>query len=80
MDRKLFLMNYKQEKGCFICRERRTWVLIFHHIHPKDKLFNISDGYKSYTWREVLIELDKCIVLCANCHLDVHHWRCKDEK
>jgi 5-methylcytosine-specific restriction endonuclease McrA len=43
-------------------------ALKFHHIDPKTKSFGI--GAKGYTrsWEKVRAELDKCILLCANCH------------
>lgn len=46
-------------------------ALEFHHLFG-DKDFGIS--HKGYTrsWERVKTELDKCIMLCANCHREVH--------
>ena len=41
--------------------------LQFDHIDPSEKLFNISEGYETPI-EELYAEIDKCIVLCANCH------------
>lgn len=38
------------------------------HINPEEKSYNISDKIKSYPWDEVLLELEKCQLLCYPCH------------
>lgn len=45
-------------------------ALDFHHLHGKD--FTISSDGKTFSWEKVKIELDKCVLLCANCHREVH--------
>lgn len=42
----------------------------FHHVDPLGKDFTISAGLTS--WERVLPELAKCILLCSNCHREVH--------
>lgn len=44
----------------------------FHHLDPNEKDFNISRKGYTYSWNKVKIELDKCILLCANCHRKRH--------
>lgn len=53
-------------------------ALEFHHIRPQSKSFNISAvTWKTevddlaVTWLRVKQELEKCILLCANCHREV---------
>jgi len=47
-------------------------ALHFHHLDPKQKSFAISK-YKSFILSEkVTQELDKCILVCANCHAELH--------
>lgn len=48
-------------------------ALEFHHLDPSQKEFGISN-YRSYTTLNDNIkkELDKCILLCANCHREEH--------
>ena len=56
---------------CLLCGYDKNYgSLDFHHINSFQKRFNIS----SYTnWDEDLIEeLDKCALLCKNCHSEVH--------
>lgn len=45
-------------------------ALTFHHIDSKQKDFNISSS--TVSWETIRKELDKCILLCANCHAEVH--------
>ncbi|NBO23398.1 HNH endonuclease [bacterium] len=48
-------------------------ALEFHHINPEEKDFNPSH-YKKYAFDDrVKTELDKCLLLCANCHRETHH-------
>lgn len=47
-------------------------ALEFHHKDPKEKDFAI--GVKGYTrgWETVKRELNKCILVCSNCHRELH--------
>lgn len=52
---------------------KSTWSLEFHHIDPSSKLFTISRAINTHMDKDaVLAELDKCIVLCSNCHGELH--------
>lgn len=52
-------------------------ALQFHHRNPKDKLFIITDYLwgrtKGYNDQDLLEEVDKCDLLCANCHAELHY-------
>lgn len=50
--------------------EDRWWVLDFHHTSPDEKEGSISNLVDSPNKLEK--ELEKCIVLCSNCHRDLH--------
>ena len=47
-------------------------ALEFHHANPSGKDFSISDNGYTRGWSKVREELDKCILLCANCHREIH--------
>lgn len=47
-------------------------ALDFHHINPDEKDFNISAALGRKFDDEIKNELDKCIILCANCHREEH--------
>lgn len=57
------------EKSCVLCGESHPAALQFNHINPKDKLANVSFlvGNK-FSKETILKEINKCEVLCANCH------------
>ena len=47
-------------------------ALEFHHIDPKSKRFSLSSNGFTRKWSDVILEIDKCILLCANCHREEH--------
>ena len=51
----------------------------FHHVDPNDKTFQISSNYDRKSWKTLSKELDKCILLCKNCHSEYHFSLIKDE-
>lgn len=44
-------------------------ALEFHHLDPTKKDFIIS---RCFSLKKAKLELDKCILLCSNCHREVH--------
>jgi len=72
-DRKIknFYESLKNQKFCKVCKESDYRCLEFHHIDPKTKKFNIS-CYKGHSRKTLLEEIEKCIVLCSNCHKKEH--------
>jgi hypothetical protein len=56
---------------CSVCREDSHVCLDFHHV--KEKSFNIGEAaHKGYTLDKVKAEIEKCVVLCSNCHRKLH--------
>ena len=45
--------------------------LVFHHLEPEKKSFGIGDR-KFAPFEELLKEADKTILVCSNCHGEVH--------
>ena len=67
-------LEYKQTLKCEICAESRHWVLDFHHKDPREKDFAVSKMIVNSMSKElILIEISKCIVVCRNCHADIHY-------
>lgn len=55
--------------GCCICGETEPCCLDFHHLRDKEfELAKAPDVSKERLYKE----LEKCIVLCANCHRKLH--------
>jgi 5-methylcytosine-specific restriction endonuclease McrA len=74
---KIWLKNTKQKliehRGgkCILCGYNKCiGALHFHHINPAEKSFTISGKTKAY--QKLLSESEKCVILCANCHAEVH--------
>lgn len=67
---KQLLVEYKGGK-CQICGYNKcVQAMDFHHIDPNIKSFQISGGTKSLN--KLKQEVDKCILLCSNCHRELH--------
>jgi len=47
-------------------------ALEFHHEDPSQKDFGVSSQGYTRSWKRVQEELDKCVMLCANCHRELH--------
>lgn len=63
------MLAYLSNKACIECGEADMRVLEMDHIDPAQKKFSVSQAVKlGYSWQEVLEELKKCQILCANCH------------
>ncbi len=65
-------IEYKGGK-CQLCGYNRCpEAMEFHHLNSSGKDFGISQKGYTRSWKRVKEELDKCIMLCANCHREVH--------
>ena len=62
------LLEYFKEHHCVKCGENNPIVLDFDHRDEKEKKYGISNMITSYNWVTILTEIQKCDVLCANCH------------
>jgi len=47
-------------------------LLEFHHKNPEEKEFSIALRGHSRSWARVKAEIEKCALLCANCHREIH--------
>lgn len=45
-------------------------VYDFHHLDPKEKEMRIAAKVQS--WEKIVIEANKCVMLCSHCHRKVH--------
>ena len=65
-ERMLWLLAYFDSHPCVDCGETDPVVLQFDHL--RDKQFDVSVGLFYKNWGEILAEIAKCEVRCANCH------------
>ncbi len=70
-ERKLEAIKYKGNK-CVKCGyDKCPGALDFHHLDPSKKDFSISRK-KNCSFETIKPELDKCILVCRNCHAELH--------
>lgn len=65
-------LEYKGGK-CSLCGYNKCpTALEFHHVNPKEKEISVSQ-YSKFD-EKLRLELDKCELLCSNCHREVHYY------
>ena len=68
---KTLALEYKGGK-CQVCGYKKyQGALDLHHLNSKEKEFGIADKGYTRSWEKVKAELDKCILVCANCHREI---------
>lgn len=56
---------------CEKCGDDNIFHLIFHHINKEEKEYSIA-YIRNSRWSKIESELKKCILLCQNCHRELH--------
>lgn len=76
-NRKLQAIAIKGGK-CIDCGYKKNYsAMAFHHTQ-NNKSFGIdARSLSNRTWELILIELDKCVLVCHNCHMERHHPQCE---
>ena len=70
--RKLNLLKVCGEK-CILCGYHKvSSALEFHHIDEEKKLYSISSTGNCHNLKSDLDEIKKCVLVCANCHREIH--------
>ncbi|MEX0649775.1 MAG: HNH endonuclease [Candidatus Andersenbacteria bacterium] len=69
---KAMVIEYKGGK-CMICGYTRSAAALeLHHVNPKEKSFSLSKRGLTRSWEKTKAEADKCVLICSNCHKEVH--------
>ena len=68
-----WIEEYKRQRQCVKCGIADFRVLDFHHKGFSGKDFNISDFRHRVGLKKLKEEIEKCHLLCANCHRIVHY-------
>ena len=81
LTRGMFLAKIKKARGgkCIKCGyDRCIKALEFHHLDPSQKDFTISNDH--FRLQEAINESKKCILICSNCHKELHDemWSIED--
>ena len=62
-----------KSNGCAICGYNKCIdALEFHHVNPEDKKFNLEVTSMMVGDEKLVNEINKCIILCSNCHIEIH--------
>ena len=66
-------LEYKATLSCAKCGFNHFAALDFHHEDPSEKEHNVNRLVSNGQFTKAYKEIEKCIVLCANCHR-IHHY------
>jgi hypothetical protein len=70
--KKIKAIDYKGGECCR-CGEKSIYALVFHHRCPDAKEYQIEGMLKAQKrWSDIELELDKCDLVCENCHREIH--------
>lgn len=67
-----WINEYKKDRGCNRCGIADPRVLDFHHKKGEDKLFTVGGFRRSVGFDRIKAEVEKCEIVCANCHRILH--------
>lgn len=68
-----FIYQYLLKHPCMVCGEKDPMVLTFHHLDPSKKRGDIATmRCMGYSIKTIQTEINKCQILCFNCHLKKH--------
>ena len=71
--KKIDLVNLFGGKCSECGYDKNLAALTFHHLDPKEKSFKMDmRSLSNRKWSTIKREADKCILLCANCHAELH--------
>ncbi len=74
-DKRAQLAKLKSERGCSQCPENHPACLHFHHTDIASKKNSVNKLVsQDRSWKVISEEMEKCIILCANCHAKLH-WK-----
>jgi transcription elongation factor Elf1 len=69
---KELVIEYKGGQ-CIVCGyNKSSAALELHHLDEANKKFGLSMNGMTRSWEKTKAEADKCILVCANCHREIH--------
>lgn len=70
---KIMAVEYKGGKCCKCGYNKCIHALEFHHLERSKKKFGLSGKGLTRSWKKIKKELDKCILVCSNCHKEIEY-------
>ena len=70
------LLGYKIKRGveCELCGYNKNWAALVWHHREGNKEINISSyARQRRNWKRVEAEIEKCTLICHNCHAEWHY-------
>lgn len=68
------IMHDLKINGCAICGYNKCdAALDFHHTNPDDKKISVNLKSLEFAVDRIANEISKCILLCKNCHYEIHN-------
>ena len=75
---KKFIRRFKSIFGCSVCGYKKSLLALhFHHVGPKVNEVSKMFGYSR---KNIKKEIRNCILVCSNCHCEIHDKKQKDIK
>lgn len=66
--------EYKKTLSCIVCSESESVCLDFHHLDSSGKEYSVgTKKYSTQSFETTKKEIEKCVVLCSNCHRKLHY-------
>lgn len=79
-ERRDWFQELKKTFKCKQCGIADHRVLDLHHIDPSQKTMEVSNmSQRGHSKKSIMAEIEKCKVLCANCHR-IEHWEEKSNR
>jgi hypothetical protein len=70
---RVWYLEILNTKYCISCGEKSTECLDWHHLDPSKKINGVTRMvHDKMPIKTILQEMDKCIIVCANCHRKIH--------
>lgn len=70
---KAALVSGFNEQCCICGLVDKPYIYDFHHLSPQEKKFGISANGSTRSKNETLLEIQKCCMVCANCHRKIEN-------
>jgi len=65
--------DYKSTLSCELCPEDHPACIDFHHKDADEKEETLANAVKrGWSRKRILAEVDKCMIVCSNCHRKIH--------
>lgn len=73
-ENKDLINTLKEGKSCMKCGYNKCYAALdFHHIDPLTKIDTVAKLSTHSSIEAALKEIEKCVLLCSNCHREFHY-------